>query len=90
VNDPARRTWRCSPDAFSRAIEELRRAGGVVVGGDSEGSVSASTPLGAVKGTYQFDGEELTVTITDKPALLPADMVWGRLDQICGLPVSRA
>jgi len=84
------RTWRCGPDAFRRAVEELRRAGGTIAGGDSEGTLSAATPLGLVKGTYRFDGEELTVTITDKPAMLPVDLVWSRMDQICGSPVTRA
>lgn len=57
----ATRSWRCGPDALRRALDEFRRFGGTVTGGDSEGSLKTSTPLGALEGSYQFDGEVLTV-----------------------------
>ena len=85
-----RRSWRCGPGACDEALEEFRRFGGSVLGGPSEGTLTASTPLGPVEGRYRFDGEELLVIVTVKPALLPVEMIWSRIDRICGPPVSRA
>ena len=57
-------------------------------GSESEGSLRATTPLGRIEGTYGFDGELLIITITQRPAMLPAEMVWSRLDSICGSPIA--
>ena len=84
------RTWRCSPGAFQRALEEFRRLGGATLGADTEGTVSVSTPLGRLEGRYLFDGEELTITLTSRPPMLPIGMIWSRLDQVCGPPVMKA
>jgi hypothetical protein len=84
------RSWRCGPGAVDRALEEFRRFGGQVEGGPGEGLLRAATPLGRLEGRYTFDGEELTVTVTSKPAMLPIQLIWDRVDRICGPPVSRA
>jgi hypothetical protein len=83
-----RRSWRCGPGPFGAALEEFRRLGGMVEGSESEGSLRATTPLGRIEGQYSFDGEMLTITITQRPALLSAEMVWSRLDSICGSPIA--
>ena len=84
------RAWRCGPGAFHRALDEFRRFGGSITGGGSEGGLVAATPLGPLEGDYRFDGEELTVTIKVKPAMLPIEMIWNRLDRICGPPAMKA
>lgn len=84
------RSWRCGPGAVERALEEFRRVGGTVAGSGSEGTLSVSTPLGRVEGRYLFDGEELTVTVTTRPSMLPLEMIWNRVDRICGPPVMKA
>lgn len=81
------RSWRCGPDALRRALDEFRRFGGAVSGGESGGGLRTSTPLGSLEGSYQFDGEVLTVVIASKPAMIPYEMIWNRLDQICGPPI---
>jgi len=84
------RAWRCAPGAFRDAVRRVRLAGGVIEGGDSEGKLTAQTPLGRLEGMYSFDGEELTVTILRKPSVVPVSMIWDQLDQVFGPPVTKA
>ena len=90
TRDAPERTWRCPPSTFRSALEELRSFGGTVQGSDSQGDLVLSTPAGRLEGRYSFDGEEFTVTITRKPAMIPIDMIWSRLDQLIGPPVMKA
>ena len=84
------RSWRCPPSAFKSALEEFRRFGGTVQGSDSFGDLGMSTPAGRLEGRYTFDGEEFTVTLTRKPEMIPIDMIWSRIDRLCGPPVMKA
>ena len=85
-----RRSWHCAPGVFRKALDEFRRSGGTISEAGSGGTLSVSTPLGRLEGEYLYDGEELSVVITTKPALLPIEMIWDRLDRICGPPVMTA
>ncbi len=85
-----KRSWRCGPHVFRSALDEFRQVGGKAQGSDSEGTLRAETPLGRLEGLYTFDGDLLTITITRRPAMLPAEMIWSRLDAICGQPVASA
>lgn len=71
-------------------MDEIRRRGGTISGSESEGSVSVDTPLGQVEGSWSFDGEELSVTLLRKPAMVPETIIWERLDAACGPPIGRA
>jgi len=84
------RAYRCSPSRLRSALGEIRALGGRVEGSESEGEVSIPTPLGDVKGLYTFDGEELSVTLTRRPAMVPERLIWERLDEACGPPLGRA
>jgi len=84
------RTWRCGPGPFRSALDELRALGGRVEGSDSEGSLAADTPVGRLEGRYRFDGDALTITVTRRPALVPIEMIWSRIDRVCGPPVAGA
>jgi len=84
------RVYRCTPSRVRTAMEEIRTMGGMVAGSESEGKVSIPTPLGDVEGLYAFDGEELSVTLTSKPAMVPERLIWERLDEACGPPLGRA
>ncbi len=84
------RAWRCGPGPFHAALEELRGLGGRVEGSESEGSLAADTPAGRLEGRYRFDGDTLTVTVTRKPALVPVEMIWSRIERVCGPPVAGA
>ena len=85
-----KRSWRCGPGPFRTALNELRRVGGTVTGPESAGTFRADTPLGLLEGSYEFDGEVLTITISKSPPMLPLDQIWSRLDQICGHPIAAA
>jgi len=84
------RTWRCGPGPFHAALEDLRRFGGRIEGGESEGTMLIDTPAGPLEGRYRFDGDSLTVTVVRKPGLLPIEMIWGRIDRVCGPSVAGA
>lgn len=84
------RSWRCGPGRFGGALEEFRQFGGTTQGSESDGTFSVATPLGRLEGRYLFDGEMLTITLTARPPMLPAEMIWSRLDRICGPPVMNA
>jgi hypothetical protein len=86
---PSRR-YRCSPARLRSALDEVRRLGATVEGSESEGTVRVDTPLGRVEGEYTFDGEQLEVTLTRHPAMVPAGLVWQRLDAACGPPIGTA
>ena len=59
-------------------------------GSPAEGSLRLDSPAGRLEGTYRFDGEELTITVTRRPAVVPLEAIWSRLDALCGPPVARA
>jgi hypothetical protein len=86
---PSRR-YRCSPSRVRTALEEVRRMGATVEGNESEGTVRMDTPLGVVEAAFTFDGEQLEVLLTKKPAMVPAGLVWQRLDAACGPPIGIA
>ena len=85
-----KRSWLCHPGALAGLLDKARGAGAIVTGHGSEGIVRASTPLGPLEAGYTFDGERFTVTLTTKPAVLPIEMIWSRLDSILGSPVGEA
>lgn len=84
------RSWLCPPAALAGLLDRARAAGAIVTGNASEGNLKASTPLGPLEASYTFDGERFTVTLITKPAVLPVEMIWSRLDSILGSPVATA
>ena len=85
-----RRSWRCRPGSVGGLLDQARRAGATVEGSESEGRLSAPTPLGRIEGLYAFDGDLFTVTVTARPSMLPIEMIWSRLDAVLGPPVMTA
>ena len=90
MSEPATRSWRCSPSSVKSALDELRRFGGTVAGGESEGTLAVDTPLGPLSGRFTYDGETFTIVVTGKPAMLPIQMIWDRVDRFCGPPTMMA
>jgi hypothetical protein len=70
--------------AVKRAERAVADAGGSFTGDATGGSFSGKTPMGAVKGTYTVAGNTVTVTITDKPWLLPAGTLEGKVREYFG------
>jgi len=88
--DSYTRTWRCGPGPFHAALEDLRGFGGRIEGGESEGTMSVETPAGRIEGRYAFDGDSFTVIVSRKPGLVPIEMIWSRIDRVCGPSVAGA
>jgi hypothetical protein len=55
---------------INRAKREIERAGGVLQGDASQGNFRAKTPIGAIEGAYQIEGQQILLAITKKPFLL--------------------
>lgn len=53
-----------------RAKQEIERSGGNFIGDVSQGEFQAKTPIGAIRGSYQIEGQEIALAITKKPLLL--------------------
>ncbi|MCW3112011.1 MAG: hypothetical protein JWR18_407 [Segetibacter sp.] len=53
-----------------RAKQEIESAGGSLVGNASQGEFQAKTPIGSVRGSYQVEGQQISLAITKKPMLL--------------------
>lgn len=87
---PESRTWRCSPSVVRQALDRFLERGGRVEGGESDGRLNISTPLGPLEGRFTFDGDLFTVTLDRRPPMVPLGLIWEELDRICGPPVSLA
>ena len=62
-------------DKVAKAMAEIAKAGGQVRGIN----FAVPTPLGQVVGYYNLVGTELTITITNKPFLVPAGTLESKL-----------
>lgn len=74
-----------SGDAVSllrRAKQEIERAGGTLVGDDLQGTFQAKTPIGAIRGNYQVEGQQITLAITKKPLLLTCRRIESELTSV--------
>jgi hypothetical protein len=76
------RTFKCSPQDLSRILEEVKSLGASVEGDARSGRLVGDTLMGHFEGTYEHDGESLTLAITKKPALIPESFLAGRLDEM--------
>ena len=74
-----------SSDAESlivRAKQQIERVGGTLNGNASQGNFQAQTPIGAIVGSYQVDGQEITLSITKKPFLLSCAKIEKELSSV--------
>lgn len=76
------KTFRCSPENAKKALAEMESLGANVEGNASGGTLRGDTLMGHFEGTYLHDGENLTLTITKKPPLIPESFLQGRLDDL--------
>ena len=76
------KTFKCDADKLSRILEEVKTFGVQVQGDDKTGKLVGETMMGHFEGTYAYDGENLTLTITEKPAMIPESFLEGRLEEM--------
>lgn len=61
--------------ALAKAKQEVVAVGGSFTGDLQSGAFAGTTPLGTVKGTYIAAGQRVTVTLTEKPWLVPTGAI---------------
>ena len=76
------RTFRCDASVVTRILDEVRKLGAEVEGDDTSGRLLGQSFLGRFAGTYAYDGAQLTLEITEKPAAIPDTMLAKRLDDM--------
>lgn len=76
------RTIRCTAPAVEKILQEVHKLGAQVEGDDRSGLLVGQTILGRFAGRYDFDGERLTLVITEKPAAIPESLLADRLDDL--------
>jgi hypothetical protein len=62
-------------ETVAKARGAIEKFGGTFDGDTSRGNLVASTPAGKVKGTYQVQGQTITIDIIDKPFVVPASVI---------------
>lgn len=76
------RTIRCDASSVAKILQEVRKLGAQVEGDDRAGVLVGQTFLGRFAGRYDYDGERLTLVITEKPAAIPESLLAERLDDL--------
>lgn len=62
-------------DFFERIKTAINRYGGTVSGNASDGEFSESTPVGLIAGSFAIDGQTCTITIHQRPMVLPCAFI---------------
>ena len=64
---------------MTETLEKIRTTvtsmGGSFSGDGTSGSIASQTPVGQVEGDYSISGNEITITITKKPIMVPCGMI---------------
>ncbi len=55
---------------ISRSKQQIEKAGGNFTGDPTAGNFEAKTPIGSIEGSYQIEGQVISLAITKKPFLL--------------------
>ncbi len=76
------RIIRCDATAVSKILQEVRKLGAQVDGDEISGRLVGQTFLGRFAGRYDYNGERLTLVITEKPAAIPESLLADRLDDL--------
>ncbi|MCZ6599528.1 MAG: hypothetical protein O7A07_01675 [Acidobacteria bacterium] len=79
------RTIRCDASAVTKILQEVRKLGAQVDGDNLSGLLVGQTFLGRFAGRYDYDGERLTLVITEKPVAIPESLLADRLDDLARL-----
>jgi hypothetical protein len=61
---------------FNQVKTAIENNGGRLTGDQNSGNISVGIPiLGTVQGNYVFSGQIVTITVTEKPFLLPCSKI---------------
>lgn len=64
---------------LKRVETTITNKGGQFAGDTSSGTFAGVTPIGMVKGKYLVRGNDIEITITDKPFLAPQAIIDGKI-----------
>ena len=62
-------------DLFIKIATMIHDHGGTITGGPSGGAFTVGTPLGTVSDTFTVSSQTCTITITQRPFLLPCSVI---------------
>ena len=78
--DPFSLTFQGTASEFlAKAQKAIVKVNGNFNGTESDGSFDINSPIGKVAGSYSIKGQELTITVTEKPLMLGCGMLEGML-----------
>ena len=60
---------------LQQARAAAAEAGGKLEGNSEAGTFAGQTPVGAIKGTYVVAGQNVTITISEKPYIVPVSVI---------------
>lgn len=60
---------------IKRAKQELSKAGGAFNGDSVQGNFQVKTPLGSIEGNYNIEGQQIFITITDRPFFISCERI---------------
>lgn len=64
-----------TPKLLDTLRRKLSERGGQISGNLNRGTITAPTPLGQMSASYRIDGQQLILTITDKPSLVSCERI---------------
>lgn len=76
------RTFPCSAGQVSRLLDMVREFGAHVEGDAQAGRLAGDTFMGRFEGTYAWQADQLTLTITRRPPLVTEAFLNARLDDM--------
>jgi hypothetical protein len=78
--DPFSITFQGTAEDFlAKAQKAIAKVNGTFNGTTTSGSFDINSPIGQVAGSYTIAGQDLTITVTEKPMMLGCGMLEGML-----------
>ncbi|GEO08337.1 hypothetical protein [Segetibacter aerophilus] len=67
---------------IKRAKQQIEQAGGSLLGDATQGSFQGQTPIGSIEGSYNVEGQKISLNITKKPFLLSCSRIEKELSAV--------
>ncbi|MGI8635403.1 MAG: hypothetical protein ACR2KZ_08370 [Segetibacter sp.] len=67
---------------LKRAKQEIERGGGDFDGNFRQGNFQAKTPIGSVSGSYEIEGQQISLSIAKKPLLISCKRIEKELTSV--------
>lgn len=67
---------------ITRAKQEIERSGGSLDGNAMHGQFQAKSPIGSIRGCYNIEGQQISLSITKKPMLISCSRIERELTSV--------